>query len=591
MPHPEHAVDPDVGPTGGQPLFASLLQHVAGGWLTRDSDDRAAPPAARPDRRRARRDRRDPRARAEPHRARDVRGDVVRALLVQVLEDPPAHAADRGARGAGRARPGRRRGRRRRRARRRVQDRESHSHPERDRAVPGRGHGRRRDRARHHLDGRAAGRAARPAACSVRSPKRGTGGSSRAWSPGSGGTATASASPPSAARSGSPSRTRRTRRQRDVRRASPRRGPARDASALQAHEGSLDGAVRRVHRPRRDRRRQRARERDARGRCRGVAPQRADRRPVRREAPDRGLARADRRGICSRGCRTSGARGSPARSASPRLGPGLGADLDLDAVPLREPGMEPFEILTVGVAGADARDRPPVEARRSPGGLRPVGAATAAIVARRSPAAALDACAGGEVVARGAGAVARRRGPGLRPPGGAAPALDTPGGRPDLRHRSRRTSTDAVLRRCWRRRTSRASGGSFEQYDRIVQGNTVARPGAPMPPSCGSPGTLKAPRALDRRQGPVRPPRPVPRARRTRSPRRPATSPCTGARPLAITNCLNFGNPERPEVMWQFAESIRGIARRVSRLRHAGDRRQRQLLQRVAATARSGRRR
>ncbi len=33
----------------------------------------------------------------------------------------------------------------------------------------------------------------------------------------------------------------------------------------------------------------------------------------------------------------------------------------------------------------------------------------------------------------------------------------------------------------------------------------------------------------------------------------------TGARPLAITNCLNFGNPERPVVMWQFAESIRGI--------------------------------
>jgi phosphoribosylformylglycinamidine (FGAM) synthase-like amidotransferase family enzyme len=28
MPHPEHAVDPDVGPTGGQALFASLLTHV-----------------------------------------------------------------------------------------------------------------------------------------------------------------------------------------------------------------------------------------------------------------------------------------------------------------------------------------------------------------------------------------------------------------------------------------------------------------------------------------------------------------------------------------------------------------------------------
>ena len=33
----------------------------------------------------------------------------------------------------------------------------------------------------------------------------------------------------------------------------------------------------------------------------------------------------------------------------------------------------------------------------------------------------------------------------------------------------------------------------------------------------------------------------------------------TGARPLAITNCLNFGNPERPVVMWQFAEAIRGM--------------------------------
>ena len=32
-----------------------------------------------------------------------------------------------------------------------------------------------------------------------------------------------------------------------------------------------------------------------------------------------------------------------------------------------------------------------------------------------------------------------------------------------------------------------------------------------------------------------------------------------GGTPLAITNCLNFGNPEKPEVMWQFAEAVRGI--------------------------------
>ena len=34
----------------------------------------------------------------------------------------------------------------------------------------------------------------------------------------------------------------------------------------------------------------------------------------------------------------------------------------------------------------------------------------------------------------------------------------------------------------------------------------------------------------------------------------------TGAKPLAITNCLNFGSPEDPGVMWQFAESVRALA-------------------------------
>jgi phosphoribosylformylglycinamidine synthase len=33
-----------------------------------------------------------------------------------------------------------------------------------------------------------------------------------------------------------------------------------------------------------------------------------------------------------------------------------------------------------------------------------------------------------------------------------------------------------------------------------------------------------------------------------------------GAKPLAVTNCLNFGSPEDPGVMWQFAETVRGLA-------------------------------
>jgi phosphoribosylformylglycinamidine synthase len=35
---------------------------------------------------------------------------------------------------------------------------------------------------------------------------------------------------------------------------------------------------------------------------------------------------------------------------------------------------------------------------------------------------------------------------------------------------------------------------------------------------------------------------------------------CAGARPLGVTDCLNFGSPERPEILWQFAQAIDGIA-------------------------------
>ena len=34
----------------------------------------------------------------------------------------------------------------------------------------------------------------------------------------------------------------------------------------------------------------------------------------------------------------------------------------------------------------------------------------------------------------------------------------------------------------------------------------------------------------------------------------------TGATPVAVTNCLNFGSPENPDVMWQFREAVHGLA-------------------------------
>jgi phosphoribosylformylglycinamidine synthase subunit PurL len=97
----------------------------------------------------------------------------------------------------------------------------------------------------------------------------------------------------------------------------------------------------------------------------------------------------------------------------------------------------------------------------------------------------------------------------------------------------------------------------FEQYDSIVQGQTVAGAGSDAA-LVRVPDTMKALAlssdgkgrygALDPYLGAAHA---VAEAARNVA--------VTGATPLAITNCLNFGNPERPVVMWQFSESIRGI--------------------------------
>jgi phosphoribosylformylglycinamidine synthase II len=98
----------------------------------------------------------------------------------------------------------------------------------------------------------------------------------------------------------------------------------------------------------------------------------------------------------------------------------------------------------------------------------------------------------------------------------------------------------------------------YEQYDSSVQASTVLGPG-------GDAGVLRVPGtdfglavtvdcnarlvALDPYEGG--------KAAVAEAARNVA---CTGARPLGITDCLNFGNPEKPEVFFQFREACRGIA-------------------------------
>ncbi|MCL5287514.1 MAG: phosphoribosylformylglycinamidine synthase subunit PurL [Acidobacteria bacterium] len=99
----------------------------------------------------------------------------------------------------------------------------------------------------------------------------------------------------------------------------------------------------------------------------------------------------------------------------------------------------------------------------------------------------------------------------------------------------------------------------FEQYDHSVRTNTMVGPGA------GDAAVMRVketPRALalatdcNARWCWLNP-REGAKAAVAEAARNVA---CSGARPIAATNCLNFGNPEKPETMWQFSETIDGIA-------------------------------
>jgi phosphoribosylformylglycinamidine synthase II len=98
----------------------------------------------------------------------------------------------------------------------------------------------------------------------------------------------------------------------------------------------------------------------------------------------------------------------------------------------------------------------------------------------------------------------------------------------------------------------------FEQYDCIVQSRTVRRPEQADAAVLALPGGGAIAISIDG------------------SGRRVACDPytgtieavlectanlaCAGAEPLGLTNCLNFGNPEKPHIAWQLTESIRGLA-------------------------------
>ncbi|HEX4380186.1 MAG TPA: AIR synthase related protein, partial [Candidatus Acidoferrum sp.] len=102
-----------------------------------------------------------------------------------------------------------------------------------------------------------------------------------------------------------------------------------------------------------------------------------------------------------------------------------------------------------------------------------------------------------------------------------------------------------------------------EQYDTMVRTNTLAGPGA----SDAAVIRLKDPRTGEVKRalalstdGNGRWCQLNPRVGAMHAVAEAARNVATsGARPIAATNCLNFGSPEKPEVMWQFSEAIDGL--------------------------------
>ena len=97
----------------------------------------------------------------------------------------------------------------------------------------------------------------------------------------------------------------------------------------------------------------------------------------------------------------------------------------------------------------------------------------------------------------------------------------------------------------------------YRQYDHMVQTNTVNLPGvgAGVVRIKGTDRALAMSVDCNGRYG-VLDPKQGAKLAVAEAARNVA---CAGATPLATTNCLNFGNPEKPNIMWQFGQAVEGI--------------------------------
>jgi phosphoribosylformylglycinamidine synthase len=251
-----------------------------------------------------------------------------------------------------------------------------------------------------------------------------------------------------------------------------------------------------------------------------------------------------------------GAAGLTSSSAEMAARGGVGVDMDLSLVPTREPGMTPYEILLsesqermLVVAKADRVAAVQAIAAKWELGATPIGQVTSdgmyrcrwgdQIVVEIPGSRLLDDCPMYEPEAREDEAIAQRRT--LRPTSDfPLPALDEA--------LIRLLDHPSIASKRW----------VFEQYDSTVRASTVIPPGGDAGVICVPDTTFGIAVTTDcNARYVLLDPYEGGKAAVAEAARNIA---CSGARPLGITDCLNFGNPERPAVFYQFREACRGIS-------------------------------
>ncbi len=235
---------------------------------------------------------------------------------------------------------------------------------------------------------------------------------------------------------------------------------------------------------------------------------------------------------------------------------GLGAVLQLGAVPLRDQSLEPFEILT-----SESQERMlAIVAREKVEEAQAVCAKwglASAVVGALVPGGALRVKMGERTIATVPARSLAEDGPEYdrprQPPTGFAEAIEE-----DPTFATVQAAPEDAFRSVLRSPNVASKRWVWEQYDSLVQGGTVLGPGADAA-VIRIEGTLRALVLSTDGKGRYGALDPYLGAAHAvaESARNVAV---VGATPVAVTNCLNFGSPEQPEVMWQFAEAIQGMA-------------------------------